>query len=84
MKLFLRNYNMEILISYIIIGIISTLAGMISINLLIEKTKRKKYNNFKTAFIFFSIGIIIHVVVQQLKLDELYCDKQCMLRQINS
>ncbi len=71
---------MDNIISYIIIGVISIMGGMVSINLLFEKEKRKKYNNFKTAFVFFAVGIIVHVCVQYMKLDELYCDKQCVLR----
>ncbi len=69
------------IISYMIIGIISTMGGMIAINLLVDGKKRKKYNNFKTAFTFFIVGIFVHLGLQYMKLDELYCDKQCILRQ---
>ena len=72
------------IISYIIIGMISTMSGMVAINLLVDKEKRKKYNNFKTAIIFFIVGIFIHVCVQYMKLDELYCDKQCVLRKTSN
>ena len=69
------------IISYMIIGSISTMGGMIAINLLVNSEKRKKYNNLKTAFTFFIVGILVHLCVQYMKLDELYCDKQCILRQ---
>ncbi len=68
------------IISYFIIGIISSIIGIISINVVLDKEQRDKYNNIKTYLLFFIIGIIIHVFTQITNLDQIYCDKQCRIR----
>jgi hypothetical protein len=68
------------IISYLIIGLISMVIGIVSINIVLEKDQRDKYNSVKTYLLFFLIGIIIHVVVQMTNLDQIYCDKQCRIK----
>ncbi len=68
------------IISYIIIGLISVAIGALSINLVLEKEQRDKYNSIKTYLLFFLIGIIIHVFTQMTNLDQIYCDKQCRIK----
>ena len=68
------------IISYLIIGLISMVIGIVSINIVLEKEQRDKYNSCKTYLLFFLIGIIIHIVVQMTNLDQLYCDKQCRIK----
>lgn len=68
------------IISYLIIGLISMITCIISFNIILDKEKRKKYNNIKTYTIFFLIGVIIHLIVQSIDLDKLYCDKKCQMR----
>jgi H+/Cl- antiporter ClcA len=68
------------IISYIIIGLISVAIGMLCINLVLEKDQRDKYNSIRTYLLFFIIGIIIHVFTQITNLDQLYCDKQCRIK----
>ena len=68
------------IISYIVVGLISTVIGIICINIVLEKEQRDKYNSIKTYLLFFLIGIIIHIIVQMTNLDQLYCDKQCRMK----
>ncbi len=68
------------IISYIIIGFISMVIGIICINIVLEKDQRNKYNSIKTYLLFFIIGIIIHIFTQMTNLDQLYCDKQCRIK----
>lgn len=68
------------IISYFIVGSIATIFGGISINVILEEDKRKKYNIPRTYILFFIIGIILHIIVQSINLDQIYCDKQCQLR----
>ncbi len=68
------------IISYFVIGLISSIIGIICINLILSKEQRDKYNSIKTYLLFFLIGIIIHIFTQITNLDQLYCDKQCRLR----
>lgn len=74
---------MDSIISYCIVGVISMLTGIISINILVEEENRSKYNNTKTYLTFLTIGIIIHTIVQTIDLDQIYCDKKCQLRLLN-
>ncbi len=74
------NENIDSLISYGMIGLISTGMGVLFINLVLKKDQRKEYNKFKTYFMFFLIGIIIHFFVQTVNLDQIYCDKKCQMR----
>jgi hypothetical protein len=72
---------MDSIISYGIIGLISVGFGSLCINLILDKDQKNRYNkDYKTYIVFFLIGIIIHILVQYVKLDELYCDKQCQMR----
>ena len=71
--------DLDEIISYIIIGLISAAFGMLCINLVLVKEQRNKYNSIKTYLLFFIIGIIIHVFTQMTNLDKLYCDKQCRM-----
>jgi H+/Cl- antiporter ClcA len=68
------------IMSYIIIGLISMVIGIICINVVLEKEQRDKYNSIKTYLLFFLIGIIIHVFTQMTNLDQIYCDKQCRMK----
>ncbi len=68
------------LFGYIGIGIISIIFGAICINIILNKEQRNKYNSIKTYFMFFIIGIIMHVIVQTINLDQIYCDKKCQMR----
>lgn len=68
------------IISYFIVGLIAIIFGGISINIILEEDKRKKYNVPRTYILFFIIGIILHIIVQSINLDQIYCDKQCQLR----
>jgi H+/Cl- antiporter ClcA len=72
--------NNQSIISYFIVGLIATIFGGVSINVILEEDKRKKYNVPRTYILFFIIGIILHIIVQSINLDEIYCDKQCQLR----
>ena len=68
------------IISYIIIGFISVVIGIICINLVLHKDQRDKYNSIRTYLLFFIIGILIHIFTQMTNLDQLYCDKQCRIK----
>ena len=68
------------IIAYFVIGLISVVIGIVSINLVLEKNQRDKYNSIRTYLLFFLIGIIIHIIVQITNLDQLYCDKQCRIK----
>jgi hypothetical protein len=68
------------IISYLVVGLISMAIGVICINIVLEKEQRNKYNTFKTYFMFFIIGIMIHIFTQIINLDQIYCDKQCRIR----
>jgi hypothetical protein len=68
------------IVSYFVIGLISLIIGIISINLILSKEQRDKYNSIKTYLLFFLIGIIIHIFTQMTNLDQLYCDKQCRMK----
>jgi H+/Cl- antiporter ClcA len=72
--------NFNDIISYIIIGLISMVIGIICINIVLVKEQRDKYNSIKTYLLFFLIGLIIHIIVQMTNLDQLYCDKQCRMK----
>ena len=68
------------IISYFVIGLISLVIGIICINLVLSKEQRDKYNSIRTYLLFFLIGIIIHIFTQITNLDQLYCDKQCRMK----
>jgi uncharacterized membrane protein YoaT (DUF817 family) len=68
------------IISYFIIGLISMVIGIVCINIILEKEQRDKYNSIKTYLLFFLIGLIIHIFTQITNLDQLYCDKQCRMK----
>ncbi len=72
--------NINDIISYVIIGFISMVIGIICINIILQKDQRDKYNSIKTYLLFFIIGIIIHIFTQMTNLDQLYCDKQCRMK----
>ena len=74
------SINVQEILSYLIIGVISTITGGICINLIVEKGKRKKYNTFRTYILLFIVGIMAHIIVQSINLDQIYCDKQCQMR----
>jgi hypothetical protein len=74
-----NNNNINIM-SYLGIGFIAMIIGMVAINLIIEKEQRYKYNTFKTCIIFFIIGITVHFIVEQINLDQIYCGKKCQMR----
>lgn len=66
--------------SYLIVGLITMVIGGVSINIILDKEKRQKYNTLRTYLIFFVIGIIVHLIAQNVNLDQIYCDKKCQLR----
>ena len=68
------------IISYLIIGFISMVIGIICINIILAKDQKDKYNTVKTYLLFFIIGIIIHIFTQTINLDQIYCDKQCRIK----
>ncbi len=68
------------ILSYLGVGFIAMVIGMISINIILDKEKRESYNNIKTILTFFIIGIIIHFIVEQINLDQIYCGKKCQMR----
>ena len=72
--------ELNTIISYFVIGLISVVIGIVCINLVLAKDQRDKYNSIKTYLLFFLIGIIIHIIVQMTNLDQLYCDKQCRIK----
>ena len=72
--------NINDIISYVIIGLVSMVIGIVCINIVLDKEQRDKYNKIKTYLLFFLIGIIIHVFTQMTNLDQLYCDKQCRIK----
>jgi hypothetical protein len=72
--------ELNTIISYFVIGLISLIIGIVCINVVLEKEQRDKYNTIKTYLLFFLIGIIIHIIVQITNLDQLYCDKQCRIK----
>ena len=72
--------NIPEIISYLIIGLISMITGGICINIIVEKDKRAKYNSPSTYFLLFFISILVHIIVQSVNLDQIYCDKLCQMR----
>ena len=72
--------ELNTIISYFVIGLISLIIGIVCINVILEKEQRDKYNKIKTYLLLFLIGIIIHIIVQMTNLDQLYCDKQCRIK----
>lgn len=70
----------EELLEYLGVGLITIIIGMIAINLLLDKEKRRQYNTFKTYLTIFLIAIIVHFIVQELNLDTIYCGKKCQAR----
>jgi hypothetical protein len=83
----ISNINNIDVISYLGIGFISMVIGIIAINLIVEEPNVKnkkpegyKYNTFKTYITFFIIGIVIHFIVEQINLDQIYCGKKCQMR----
>ncbi len=72
--------NLNNIISYVIIGFISMVIGIICINIVLDKEQKDKYNTIRNYLMFFLIGIIIHIIVQITNLDQLYCDKQCRMK----
>ena len=74
-----NNIDIDIM-SYLGIGFIAMIFGIIVINLIVEKEKGYKYNNIKTYMTFFIIGIVIHFIVEQINLDQIYCGKKCQMR----
>jgi H+/Cl- antiporter ClcA len=68
------------IISYLIIGFISMVIGIVCINIILSKDQRDKFNNLKNYLIFFFGGIIVHMIVQTINLDDIYCGKQCQMR----
>jgi hypothetical protein len=75
--------NIDVM-SYLGVGFIAMVIGIIAINLIVDKENKKnegcKYNNFKTYITFFIIGIVIHFIVEQINLDQIYCGKKCQMR----
>jgi hypothetical protein len=67
-------------ILYLIVGLITVLIAGISINIILDKEKREKYNTLRTYLIFFLIGMVVHFIAQLLNLDQIYCDKKCRAR----
>ncbi len=81
----MSNINMDIdVMSYLGIGFIAMIFGIIVINIIVDKEDKKKegykYNNLKTYITFFIIGIVIHFIVEQINLDQIYCGKKCQMR----
>ncbi len=74
-----NNIDIDVM-SYLGVGFIAMVIGMIAINIIFEKEQLSKYNNFKTYFTFFIIGIVIHFIVEQINLDQIYCGKKCQMR----
>jgi hypothetical protein len=68
------------IMSYLGIGFIAMVIGMVAINIIVDKDQRSKYNTFKTCITFFIIGIVIHFIVEQINLDQIYCGKKCQMR----
>ncbi len=75
----MSNIDIDIM-SYLGIGFIAMIFGIIVINLIVEKENKDKYNNIKTYITFFIIGIVIHFIVEQINLDQIYCGKKCQMR----
>ena len=70
----------EELLEYIWVGIITMIVYALTINIILDGTKRKEYNTPKIYIILFIVGIVIHFIVQQLNLDTIYCGKKCQAR----
>jgi hypothetical protein len=68
------------LLEYMCVGIVTIVVYALTINILLDKTKRKEYNTPKIYIILFIVGIVIHFIVQQLNLDTIYCGKKCQAR----
>ena len=68
------------LLEYMCVGIVTIIVYALTINILLDKTKRKEYNTPKIYIILFIVGIVIHFIVQQLNLDTIYCGKKCQAR----
>ncbi len=68
------------IISYLGVGFIAMVVGIIAINIIVDKENKNKYNNIKTYITFFIIGIVIHFIVEQINLDQIYCGKKCQMR----
>jgi hypothetical protein len=66
--------------AYLLVGFISMIIGIIALNIILKKEQCNKYNNIRTLFIFFIIGILVHFIVQEVNLDEIYCGKKCQMR----
>ena len=64
---------------YILNGCISVIISFLIINIFItNKEKKKNLNNIKTYIITFTIGVIVHGIIEYFKINEWYCDKRCM------
>ena len=70
----------EELLEYIWVGIITMIVYALTINIILDGTKRKEYNTPTIYIILFIVGIVIHFIVQQLNLDTIYCGKKCQAR----
>jgi hypothetical protein len=68
------------LCEYFGVGLIAIIIGMLAINLLLDKDKRRQYNTYRTYITIFILAIIVHFIVQQLNLDTIYCGKKCQAR----
>ena len=68
--------------NYLLVGFISMIIGIVSLNIILRfsDSNSDKYNNIKTYITFFIIGIIIHFIVEQVNLDQIYCGKKCQMR----
>jgi membrane-bound metal-dependent hydrolase YbcI (DUF457 family) len=73
--MFLENYRC-IIQNAIVVGGLSAFIGYISMSLLDIGNKK---SIVKTILIFFSIGIIVHILLEYFNFNQLCCDNKCKI-----
>ena len=67
-------------IESLIVGFITLIIGTIILNVTQteeNKNKKNKQEKYKMAFIFFAIGMILHLLLESGGFNKWYCDKKC-------
>lgn len=61
----------------LVVGSITSIIGTVTMTFLSKKSERKIKNMIKHLFIFFIIGIIVHIVLEYFNFNSLCYDKKC-------
>lgn len=71
------NYS-KTLLEALVVGIMSLVVGHVVMKLTITD-KEKKNNNKQLYITFFTIGFLLHFILEIAGLNKWYCDKKCAL-----